>query len=174
MTRSPSLISVWDIMQDALPTSFQLPLIAYIWESDGSLIVKAKNKCGIIGVAEFVRSGVVMEVGNPHPTIYIQNLNEKASPKDVKATLTEWFAPHGSLVSVVVKRRLALRGQAWIQFDSTDAAQRAIKAMQGKRLFGKSMVLRFAKFKSDAVAKADGSYEVEKYHRDQDKRTTCP
>lgn len=110
-----------------------------------------------------------MELGNPHPTIYIQNLNEKVALPHVKATLQEWFAPFGPIVKIVAKKRLALRGQAWIHFASTDSARQAIQAMQGRRMYGKSMVVRFAKFKSDEVAKADGTFEAEKYHREQDK-----
>lgn len=112
-----------------------------------------------------------MEVGTAHPTIYIQNLNEKVNLKDLKRTLNGWFGSFGQVVNVIVKARFALRGQAWIQFGSAEEARKAIEEMQGKRLFGKSMVIKFAKFKSDAVAKADGTYDVEKYHREQEKRT---
>lgn len=110
-----------------------------------------------------------MEFGNPHPTIYIQNLNEKVSLPSLRNTLLEWFAPFGRVEDVIAKKRLALRGQAWVRFDTAEAALKALQGMQGKRLFGKSMVIRFAKFKSDMVSKADGTFEVEKYHRDQDK-----
>lgn len=110
-----------------------------------------------------------MEVGNPHPTIYIQNLNEKIRPEYVKQTLEEWLKPFGTIISIVAKKRLALRGQAWIQFDSTESAQKAIAFLQGRRMYGKTVTVRFAKYKSDSVSQADGTFEVEKYHREQEK-----
>lgn len=113
-----------------------------------------------------------MEAGNPHPTIYIQNLNEKVNLEHVKEQIQEWFSPFGNILNIVIKSRLACRGQAWIQYDTTESARKAIDGMQGKRLYGKTMVIKFAKFKSDSVSKADGTFEVEKYHRDQDKRTS--
>lgn len=110
-----------------------------------------------------------MEVGNPHPTIYVQNLNEKIRPEYVKQTLQEWLSPFGKIVSIVAKKRLALKGQAWIQFDTTEAAHRAIAFLQGKRMYGKTVTVRFAKYKSDSVSQAEGTFEVEKYHREQEK-----
>lgn len=110
-----------------------------------------------------------MEVGNPHPTIYLQNLNEKVKPVALKSFLQEFLLPVGPIVNIVAKRSLSLRGQAWVQFDSTEAARKAIDFLQGRRLYGKTVVVKFAKFKSDSVSREDGTYDVEKYHREQEK-----
>ncbi len=110
-----------------------------------------------------------MEVGNPHPTIYLQNINERVKPVDLKKDLANLLEPVGQIVNIVAKRALPLRGQAWIQFDSTESAHRAISFLQGRRLYGKSVVARFAKYKSDSVSKADGTYANELHYRSQEK-----
>lgn len=110
-----------------------------------------------------------MEVGHPHPTLYLQNLNERVRPEHMKQTLVELCSPHGQIVKITAKKRLALRGQAWIQFDSTDSARRALSHLQGRRLYGKSVVARFARWKSDEVSRAEGSLETDKQHREMEK-----
>lgn len=110
-----------------------------------------------------------MEVGHPHPTLYLQNLNERVRPEHVKQALQEWCQPFGQVVNIVAKKRLALRGQAWIQFDSTDSALRALDHLQGRRLFGKSIVARFARWKSDAVSQAEGTLLADKQHREMER-----
>ena len=72
----------------------------------------------------------------------------------------------------VVRKRLALKGQAWIIFEKQEDAQRAIAALQGTRIWGKSVVIRFARFRSDAVVREEGgeaAVEAEKRAREQDK-----
>jgi len=63
---------------------------------------------------------------------------------------------------VTVKKRLALRGQAFIVFSDISEAKSALNGMQGTMLFYKPMRIQFAKFKSYVHARADGTFEAEK------------
>lgn len=64
------------------------------------------------------------------------------------------------------------RGQAFIVFDSVESAENAIDEVNGFELFGKSMVLEFAKTKSDATVQREGNeeeLETHKRHRKAEK-----
>jgi len=110
-----------------------------------------------------------MEVGTPNCTLYLQNLNEKVNITHMKQALRDLFTSFGHIYEIIVKKRVALRGQAFIIYSSLEESRRAVEALQGHRLFGKSMVVRYARFKSDVLSKADGTYEIEKRHREQDR-----
>ena len=81
------------------------------------------------------------------------------------------FGEFGEVVGVVAKRRVALRGQAFVLFRDVEQARTALEALQGQRLYGKSMVIRYARYKSDVVSKADGTFEIERRRREQDQST---
>lgn len=49
-----------------------------------------------------------------------------------------------------------MKGQAWVEYASTEAAKEAIAAMQGFRLFTKSMQCRFARHMSFKEARKQG------------------
>eukprot|EP00117_Sycon_ciliatum_P003457 scpid79715/ scgid5511/ U1 small nuclear ribonucleoprotein A len=51
-----------------------------------------------------------------------------------------------------------MRGQAFVVFREVRSATEAIRAMQGFPLFEKSMRIAYAKSKSDAIAKIEGTY----------------
>ena len=68
----------------------------------------------------------------------------------------------------MAKTNLKAKGQAFIVFDGVEAAERAIKEVQGFELFDKPMVLDFAKTKSDATVQNEGTeadLEVHKRRR---------
>lgn len=110
-----------------------------------------------------------VDAGQPNSTLYLQNLNERVSLKHLVPELKRLFSEYGPLLDVVAKGRLALQGQAFIVFGDQDAARRALEAMQGVRIYGKTLVVRYAKYKSDAISKADGTYEIERRRREQDR-----
>lgn len=110
-----------------------------------------------------------LEIGQPNHTVYIQNLNERVNLKYMKIELERLFSSHGQIHNIILKRRLALRGQAFIIFDTMDSAKHAITSLQGQKLFGKSMICRFARFKSDIIAEREGTLDIEKKHRIADK-----
>lgn len=51
-----------------------------------------------------------------------------------------------------------LRGRAWIVFEDVSSAANALRNLQDFPFFGKPLKLNYAKTKSDAVAKLDGSW----------------
>jgi U2 small nuclear ribonucleoprotein B'' len=94
----------------------------------------------------------------PSKTIYCQNLYEKIRSVDqMKKCLYAIFSQFGKILDVVVMRSIRLRGQAWVVFEEIGSATSALRAMQGFPFFEKPMRLSYAKSKSDATAKVDGT-----------------
>lgn len=121
-----------------------------------------------------VSAAAPVEVGQPNCTLYIQNLPEKPNPlKHLPPLLTDLFSPFGTLKKQpIVRNGLRWNGQAWIIFERQEDAEKAIKALQGTRVWGKSMVIRYARFKSDCVVKEVGgedALEAEKKIREADR-----
>ena len=111
-----------------------------------------------------------VEVGLPNPTLYLQNLPERHNPsKNLPPLLKALFSPYGTIRQVIVKKRLTCHGQAWIIFENLTDAQRALQELQGTRIWGKSVVIRFARFKSDTIAAEEGVLEEEQKRRASDK-----
>jgi len=103
-------------------------------------------------------------------TLYVQNLNEKVELGSLAAELQKAFDGFGASVQdVVVKGRLSMRGQAFVVCGSREAASRAIFLADGFRIFGRAMIVRFARRDSDCVLRAEGTYEQEYLRRAQEK-----
>jgi RNA recognition motif-containing protein len=97
-------------------------------------------------------------------TLYIQNLNEKVKKDAFKKAIQSELGDLKA-IRIVYKRHLTLKGQAFIVFQGEDDAKRAFSMLQGLRLFGKSMVVSFARAKSDETCRADGTLEQERSRR---------
>jgi U2 small nuclear ribonucleoprotein B'' len=67
-----------------------------------------------------------------------------------------------------------LRGQAWIVFANTGIATNALRQMQGFPFFEKPLRIQFAKAKSDAIAKKDGTFSIKEKRKRADKKTEAP
>ncbi len=76
----------------------------------------------------------------PSQTLYVQNLTEKVKKAPLKKSLFVAFSPFGRVVDVVHCRSNALRGQAWVVFDSVASATAAMAKLQSFPLFDKPMV----------------------------------
>lgn len=98
------------------------------------------------------------EVMNPNPTVYIRNLNEKVKLDELRGALNKIFSQFGTVLEVKAEKRLKLKGQAWIIFDKTESAQKAVAEMKDFKFYDKPMVVAFAKVKSDVISKADGTF----------------
>ena len=84
----------------------------------------------------------------------------------MKEALSEIFSEYGNIIDLVAKTNLKAKGQAFIVFDDTESAERAIKEVQGFELFEKPMLLEYAKTRSDATVEKEGtSEEVESHKR---------
>ncbi|KAI5785581.1 hypothetical protein DFH27DRAFT_264137 [Peziza echinospora] len=106
-----------------------------------------------------------LQSGAPNNTVYIRNLEESISIPILKTTLESIFSQYGTIVDIVAKKNLRAKGQAFIVFDTIEAAEKAIREVQGFSLFDKPMVLQFAKTKSDATIKMTGSEEDLEMHK---------
>ena len=83
----------------------------------------------------------------------------------MKEALSEIFSEYGNVIDLVAKKNLKAKGQAFIVFDDTESAERAIKEVQGFELFEKPMVLDYAKSRSDATVEREGSAEDLESHK---------
>ena len=92
-------------------------------------------------------------------------MEERIKPDQLKEALTEIFSEYGNVIDLVAKTNLKAKGQAFVVFDETEAAERAIKEVQGFELFDKPMLLDYAKTKSDATVAREGSAEDLETHR---------
>lgn len=108
--------------------------------------------------------------GPPNTTLYVQNLNERVPLEHLKKTLWEIFGEHGQVMDIIAKGRMALRGQAFILFHDVETATRALGSLQGGRIYGRSMNIRFARYKSDWLSQQDGTFEIERNRREQDRQ----
>lgn len=52
----------------------------------------------------------------PNKTIYINNLEERATLEDMKVTLTNEFSHFGKILDIILKKNIKMRGQAFIIF----------------------------------------------------------
>lgn len=71
------------------------------------------------------------------------------------------FEKYGTVIDVHAIKHYKTRGQAWVIFDSVENAATAIDTLNGYIYRGRAFQCNFARNKSDAVAKADGTF-VEK------------
>lgn len=99
-------------------------------------------------------------------TVYIRNLDETVKIPALIEALTELFEEYGAILEIVAKRNLRAKGQAFVVFESEDAAANAIEEIQGFDLFNKPMHLDFAKTRSDVTVKQNGDEaELEAHKR---------
>lgn len=102
-------------------------------------------------------------------TLYIQNLNEKIKVDGkksrstlycctmwdhclmfvsvlvvMKATLKALFKSYGTVLDVTAHRNLRMRGQAFVSFDSSEVASKALKEVNRFPLYAKPMVRPYA------------------------------
>ncbi|KAL7749820.1 hypothetical protein RI367_004696 [Sorochytrium milnesiophthora] len=117
----------------------------------------------------FTRKGVPIVVPKgpetANNTLYVRNLNEKKSVHYLRRSLQRLFEQFGAILEIHCNKGIRKRGQAWIVFRRTAAAQEAIKELQHHVMDGKPMFIQYAESRSDAVAKKDSSTFEE--HRKQ-------
>ncbi|CAD7699815.1 unnamed protein product [Ostreobium quekettii] len=98
----------------------------------------------------------------PNQTIYVNNLYEKLGVEQMKKCLHALFSQFGRILEIVASRTYRLRGQAWVVFSDVSSATNALRTMQGFPFFDKAIRIQYARTKSDAVAKLDGTYARDK------------
>ncbi|CDH49626.1 rna-binding domain-containing protein [Lichtheimia corymbifera JMRC:FSU:9682] len=95
----------------------------------------------------------------PSRTVYASNLNEKVKLPVLKNTLRTMFSQFGEVLDIVAYSNIRMRGQAFIAYADEESATKAIKELQHFVLYGKPMVVQYAKNKSDVHAKKDGDFD---------------
>ena len=76
----------------------------------------------------------------PNYTLYINNLNDKVSKRDLKVVLYHMFSQHGKILDIVALKTMKCRGQAFVCFNEITSATNAMRALQGYPLFEKAIV----------------------------------
>jgi len=95
----------------------------------------------------------------PRETVYVNNLNEKIGQEELKKSLYACFTQFGPILDIVALKNLKMKGQAFVVFRDISSATQAVRQMQGFPFYDKPMQISYAKTKSDAAAKFDGTYE---------------
>ena len=78
---------------------------------------------------------------------------------ELKKSLQAIFSQFGKIIDIVAAKSYKLRGQAWVVFADVASATEAMRAMQGFPFYDKPMRITYAKTKSDATAKQEGSFD---------------
>ncbi|ODQ68354.1 hypothetical protein NADFUDRAFT_81341 [Nadsonia fulvescens var. elongata DSM 6958] len=73
------------------------------------------------------------------------------------------LSPFGDIISIVALKTPEMRGQAHIAFADVTSATTALQTLQGTLFLGKAMKMAFAKTKSHAIAKLDGTFILGDY-----------
>lgn len=97
--------------------------------------------------------------------VYVRNLEERIKIDQMKEALSEIFSEYGNVIDLVAKNNLKAKGQAFVVFDDTASAERAIKEVQGFELFEKPMLLDYARMRSDATVAQEGTLEELESHK---------
>lgn len=118
---------------------------------------------GLFGRAPSVDASSMSMAGAgnaPKESVYVNNLNEKVNHVEMKKSLYAIFSQFGPIIDIVTMKNFKMRGQAFVVFRDVAAATSAVRQMQGFPFYGKPMRLDYAKGKSDAIAKLDGTFQA--------------
>ena len=105
----------------------------------------------------------------PSKTLYVSNLSDRLklpgaratrcepllTLRDLRRVLYTLFAAHGRVLDIVAKRRDGMRGQAFVVFDSVQAATSALRREDGHVVLGKPLRVSFARAVSHATVLAE-------------------
>lgn len=94
----------------------------------------------------------------PNQTLYVRNLPDKLPKPDLKRHLYMLFSTYGPVLDINAAKDMKRRGQAYITFRDQNAAIMAMRACNDTEFFEKKMSIQYAKSKSHALAKLDGSF----------------
>ena len=91
----------------------------------------------------------------PNSCLYVNRINEKIKLDVVKKMLNMLFSQYGKVTSITAYSGYKTKGQAWVQFETEDAATAALAAKQGFNFFDKPLQLQYA-ISSDGGKKRKG------------------
>ena len=91
----------------------------------------------------------------PNQTLYIKNLDDKISSRELKIQLYCLFSFVAPVVNIEARKGIKTRGQAWVSFISEEAATIAMQTLQGFPLLGKEMHIEYSKSQSKALSELE-------------------
>lgn len=86
-------------------------------------------------------------------TIYINNINERVKLPRLITTLRKQFGHYGKIIQVTAHANFRMKGQAFVTYSSAEAALKAIKEMNGKKIYKKHLRVAMAQLESDLYYK---------------------
>lgn len=98
-------------------------------------------------------------------SLYLRGIDEKIKIPVLEEAIRKVCEPLGEIVEVIAKKNLRARGQAFVVFSNVDDADDAREFLQEETLFGRKIIVDFAKSKSDAVVKMEGGEEALEAHK---------
>lgn len=104
-------------------------------------------------------------LGLPNNTLYCQNLNERIPLRLLKEYLQKEMSKYGTVLVVMARKSLSMRGQAFVVFEELKSAIAALESLQSTKLFSKRMIIKFANYKSHIISHKDGTFEIEERRR---------
>lgn len=97
----------------------------------------------------------------PNQTLYIKNLDDKLSSRELKIQLYSLFSFVAPVVNIEARKSIKTRGQAWVSFISEEAATIAMQTFQGFNLLGKEMHIEYSKSQSKALHEIESIKKIE-------------
>eukprot|EP01083_Nonionella_stella_P290018 986836_1 len=83
---------------------------------------------------------------------------EKGNYGELRKGLFHIFSQFGTILDIVCKKNIKMRGQAFVAFENMDSAIKARREMEQFNFYGKPMAVSYAKSNADVVAKRKGTY----------------
>lgn len=100
-------------------------------------------------------------------SLYLRNIDESIKIPALIEGIKNICSELGEIEEIIAKKNLRAKGQAFVVFTSIDDAEDAMEFLQGAELFGRKLVVQFAKSKSDAVVKREGGEEALEAHKQE-------
>ena len=104
-------------------------------------------------------SSTILEDSAACPTLYLNRLDERVHVDSLKPLLFELCSQFGLVIDVVAAKTLRKKGQAFVVFSDTTSATIALKHLRRMQFLGRPIVASFARNKSDATARYEGTYK---------------
>lgn len=98
-------------------------------------------------------------------SLYLRNIDESIKIPELIDGIKNICSELGEIEQIIAKKNLRARGQAFVVFSSVDDAEDALEFLQGQELFGRKLVVQFAKSKSDIVVKRESGEEALEEHK---------
>ncbi|CEP13511.1 hypothetical protein [Parasitella parasitica] len=104
---------------------------------------------------------------DPNQTLYVTNLNGRITVEELKLSLYGLFSTYGPILDITAKKTEKMREQAFVVYDNVASATTAKRSLNGFTFFERPIKIEYAKTKSDAIAKLDGTFRLRTY-KDKD------